>query len=48
MPTYHHIRRWVYTNGGESTLTKVQEISLNYHIRQVNRSCHVINSQTVF
>lgn len=25
--------RWVYTNGSESTLTRVQEISLNYHIR---------------
>ena len=25
--------RWVYTNGAESTLTRVQEISLNYHIR---------------
>jgi cellulose synthase/poly-beta-1,6-N-acetylglucosamine synthase-like glycosyltransferase len=26
--------RWVYTNGDESILTRVQEISLNYHIRQ--------------
>ena len=25
--------RWVYTNGAESILTRVQEISLNYHIR---------------
>ena len=25
--------RWVYTNGDESVLTRVQEISLNYHIR---------------
>ena len=25
--------RWTYVNGAESTLTRVQEISLNYHIR---------------
>ncbi len=35
--------RWTYVNGGESTLTRVQEISLNYHIRCEQFARHAAN-----
>jgi hypothetical protein len=36
--------RWVYANGSESLLTRVQEISLNYHIKARHFACAVMRA----